>query len=160
LEEFPNYGMMFPQNVSVTRKGSKADSQQELFWFQVDPEMFATAQQVAGKVQLEKCPSIGKCLQTDPGVIIGGNAVSGSTFVDNAQYRDWVWDTFQANALDMESAAVAHVAYVNDVPFIVFRSLSDLAGGGSGENELGIFFQLASNNSAEVVIAFLEAWSR
>ncbi|MFN2233936.1 MAG: 5'-methylthioadenosine/S-adenosylhomocysteine nucleosidase [Anaerolineales bacterium] len=158
-EEFPNYGMMFPQNVSVTRKHNKADSQQELFWFQVDPKMYAVAEQVAGKVQLDPCPLVGKCLQTDPGVIVGGNGVSGPTFVDNAQYRDWVWDTFQANALDMESAAVAHVAYVNDVPFIAFRSLSDLAGGGSGENEIGIFFQLASDNSAKVVIAFLEAWS-
>ena len=38
----------------------------------------------------------------------------------------------------MESAAVAHVAYANRVPFIAFRSLSDLAGGGSGhENEMG-----------------------
>jgi adenosylhomocysteine nucleosidase len=159
-EAFPNYGMMFPQKVSVTQKGSKADSEKERFWFQVDPKMLAAAQQVVGKVQLEKCPSIGKCLETDPGVIVGGNGVSGSTFVDNAAYRDWVWDTFQANALDMESASVAHVAYVNDVSFIAFRSLSDLAGGGSGENELGVFFQLASNNSAEVVMAFLEAWNQ
>ncbi|RPI92993.1 MAG: phosphorylase, partial [Chloroflexi bacterium] len=58
--------------------------------------------------------------------------------------------------LDMESAAVAHVAYVNNVPFIAFRSLSDLAGGGPGENEISTFFQLAADNSANVVIAFLE----
>jgi adenosylhomocysteine nucleosidase len=36
--------------------------------------------------------------------------------------------------------------------------LSDLAGGGSGENEIDVFFQLASDNSAEVVISFLEVW--
>jgi adenosylhomocysteine nucleosidase len=58
----------------------------------------------------------------------------------------------------METAAVAHVAYVNDVPFIAFRSLSDLAGGGPGANEIDIFFQLASDNSAEVVLTFLQAW--
>jgi adenosylhomocysteine nucleosidase len=57
----------------------------------------------------------------------------------------------------MESAAVAHVAYANQTPFIAFRSLSDLAGGGEGENEIGTFFQLASNNSAAVVKAFLRA---
>jgi adenosylhomocysteine nucleosidase len=56
----------------------------------------------------------------------------------------------------MESAAVAHVAYVNNVPFIAFRSLSDLAGGGSGRSEISTFFQLAADNSAKVVIAFLE----
>jgi adenosylhomocysteine nucleosidase len=57
----------------------------------------------------------------------------------------------------MESAAVAHVAYANGIPFIAFRSLSDLAGGGDGENEMATFMQLASNNSAAVVRAFVAA---
>jgi len=158
-EEFPNYGMMFPQKVSVTRKGNKPDSEEEKFWFKANPEMLSAAQQVVGEVQLSDCTKLGKCLDTEPKVIVGGNGVSGSTFVDNAEYRDWVWDTFQANGVDMESASVAHVAYVNDIPFIAFRSLSDLAGGGSGSNEMNTFFQLASDNSAKVVIAFLEVWS-
>ena len=157
-DEFSNYGMMFPQRVSVTRKGSIPDLEKKLFWFQVDPEMLSVARQVAGNVQLRKCTSLGKCLETDPVVIIGGNGVSGPTFVDNAKYRDWVWETFQANALDKESASVAHVAYVNDIPFIAFRTLSDLAGGGTGVNEIIFFFRLASDNSAEVVITFLEMW--
>jgi adenosylhomocysteine nucleosidase len=157
-EEFPNYGMMYPQKVSVTRKGDKPDAEEELFWFQVDPEMLSIARQAANSVQLENCASSGICLETEPSVILGGNGVSGPTFVDNAEYREWVWNTFQADALDMETAAVAHVAYVNDVPFIAFRSLSDLAGGGPGANEIDIFFQLASDNSAEVVLTFLQAW--
>jgi adenosylhomocysteine nucleosidase len=78
--------------------------------------------------------------------------------VDNAGYRDYAWSTWSTDALDMESAAVAHVAKVNGVPFIVFRSLSDLAGGGPGENEISVFFGLAANNSAKVMMAFLEAW--
>ncbi len=57
----------------------------------------------------------------------------------------------------MESAAVAHVATVNSVPFIVFRSLSDLAGGGPGENEIGTFFQLDADNSAKAMLAFMKA---
>jgi len=89
---------------------------------------------------------------------VGGNGVSGPTFVDNAAYREYVWNTWQADALDMESSAVAHVATVNGVPFVIFRSLSDLAGGGPGENEIGTFFQLAADNSARVMLAFLAAW--
>jgi adenosylhomocysteine nucleosidase len=91
-------------------------------------------------------------------VVVGGNGVSGPTFVDNADYRQWAWETFEADVLDMESAAVAHVAYVNDVPFLAFRSLSDLAGGGPGENEINIFYQLAADNAAQVLLAFLDAW--
>ena len=54
-------------------------------------------------------------------------------------------------------AAIAHVAYSNEKPFIAFRSLSDLAGGDPGENQWATFVQLASGNSAAVVLAFLEA---
>jgi adenosylhomocysteine nucleosidase len=64
---------------------------------------------------------------------------------------------FTARVVDMESAAVAHVAQVNGTPFIAFRSLSDLAGGGEGENEIGTFFRLASDNSAALVKAFVKA---
>jgi len=78
-------------------------------------------------------------------------------FVDNAELRAWAFATFKAQVLDMESAAIAHVAYSNEKPFIAFRSLSDLAGGDPGENQWATFVQLASGNSAAVVLAFLEA---
>jgi adenosylhomocysteine nucleosidase len=38
-------------------------------------------------------------------------------------------------------------------------SLSDLAGGDHGANEMRIFFQLASDNSAAVVQRFLTVWT-
>lgn len=147
---FPNYGMMFPQAVDVLRAGVEAE---ERFWFPVDPEFLAIARKIAGGVALEDCAT--DCLGEKPKLVIGGNGVSGAAFVDNADFRSYVFDTFAARVLDMESAAVAHVAYANDVPFIAFRSLSDLAGGGEAENEIGTFFQLAANNSATVVRAFL-----
>jgi adenosylhomocysteine nucleosidase len=50
------------------------------------------------------------------------------------------------------------VAYSNAVPYIAFRSLSDLAGGGDGANEMGTFMGVAADNSAKVLLAFLAAW--
>ena len=88
----------------------------------------------------------------------GGNGVSGQAFMDNKAFREYTFKTFEANVLDMETAAMAHVAYANSVPFIAFRSLSDLAGGGEGENEMGTFFKIAADNSAKVLLAFLSAW--
>ena len=157
-QPYGNFGMMFPQPVSVTREGGRADAEEEHFWFPVDRKMLEAAGQIAPGVRLENCAQGGKCLEQEPKIIVGGNGVSGPTFVDNAEYRIWVWQTFHADALDMETAAVAQVAYVNNVPFLAFRSLSDLAGGGPGQNEIGIFFQLAAENSAQVLEAFLEGW--
>lgn len=156
VSEFGNYEMMFPQYLSVTHKEGKPDSEEQRFWFPVSQDLLDVARDVADEVQLSDCTQLKLCLGHEPNVVVGGNGVSGPTFVDNASYREWVWQTFEADALDMESAAVAHVAYVNKIPFIVFRSLSDLAGGGPGENEISTFFQLAADNSAKVVMAFLE----
>ena len=152
---FGNYGMMFPQSVSVTNT-KKPDREEQRFWFPVSVEMLEVARKTAEQVQLKNCTFARICLDHQPVIVVGGNGVSGQTFVDNAAYREWVWKTFEADSLDMESAAVAHVAYANSVPFIAFRSLSDLAGGGPGENELPTFFLLAADNSATVVAAFLE----
>ncbi len=152
---FGNYGMMVPQQVEVTSAAGEPDAVEPRFWFPVDKEMLGLARRAARNVTLTQCTPENVCLEAEPKVVVGGNGVSGSTFVDNARYRLWVWDTFAAQALDMETAAVAHVAYVNEVPYLAFRSLSDLAGGGPGENEVNTFFELASSNSAALVVEFL-----
>jgi adenosylhomocysteine nucleosidase len=154
---FANFGMAYPQGTSVTVRGAPADSLERRFWFAVDSAALATARLVAARVRLNRCVGPSECLAHEPKIVVGGNGVSGPTFVDNASYREWVWGTFRADALDMETAAVAVVAYENRVPFIAFRSLSDLAGGGPGQNEVRVFGRLAAENSAAVVIEYLKA---
>ena len=155
--EFGGYGMMFPRGSSVAVQRGRPDSLERRFWFPVDSLALATAQQVSQTVRLSRCTQTNECLSREPRVVTGGRGVSGSTFVDNAEYREWVWRTFQADALDMETAAVAQVAYQNRVPYIAFRSLSDLAGGGAGRNEVRTFGRLAADNSAALVLAYLKA---
>ena len=64
----------------------------------------------------------------------------------------WAHGSFGARVLDMESAAVAHVAWCNQVDFIAVRSVSDLAGGGADANEMATFMGLAAINSVRVVL--------
>lgn len=156
-EIYPGYGMSFPQKVELTHgRLEEADTYEEKFWFDVDAELLAVARKIED-VQLRSKTDKAE-LSHAPVLVVGGSGLSGPTFVDNADYREWAYNTFKADSLDMESAAVAHVAYVSGVPFIAFRSLSDLAGGGEGENEMGTFFGLAADNAAEVLIQFLKAW--
>jgi len=151
---YPNYGMIFPSDVGVrTAKGTE-----RRFWFEADADMLSAAGKI-GAIELKRCTPEQACLTRTPRLVVGGNGVSGQAFVDNAAFREYVFKTFNAQVLDMESAAVAMVAYANAVPFIAFRSLSDLAGGDHGANELRTFFQLASDNSAAVVQRFLALWT-
>jgi adenosylhomocysteine nucleosidase len=152
---FANHGMIFPAEIGVR---SAKGGLEKRFWFEADGGMLAAAGRL-GEVQLKRCTSDQACLHDTPRLVVGGNGVSGQAFVDNAAFRQYVFTTFKAQVLDMESAAVATVAYANGVPFIAFRSLSDLAGGDHGANELRVFFQLASDNSAAVVQRFLTVWT-
>ena len=151
-DEFAGHGMMIPRSVEVTRTDAEPERR---FWFATDSGLMDAARKVAAKADLADCAQDKTCLHHKPRVIVGGNGVSGQAFVDNAKFREYVWATFHAQVLDMESAAMAHVAYANGVPFLAVRSLSDLAGGDGGANEMMTFMALASRNSATVVKAIL-----
>lgn len=153
--EFAPYGMMQPR--AVRARSAEGTGIQEKFWFEADPRMLAVARGIQS-VPLRGCDRQNRCLDERPRLVVGGNGVSGQAFVDNADFRRYVFQTFEAHVLDMESAACAMVAYGNGVPFIAFRSLSDLAGGGPGENEMHTFMSLAADNAARVLLAFLRAW--
>ena len=152
-----SFEFMFPRDVTVYSDASPQG--EDKYWFDVDAEMLDVAQSVDFADTLLQCGTDDACLTDAPQIVFGGNGVSGPAFVDNARFREYVFNTYKANVLDMESASAAMVAYANGVPFIAFRSLSDLAGGGPGENEIGSFFMIAADNSASVMLEFLEAWA-
>ena len=94
-----------------------------------------------------------------PQLIVGGNGVTGNQLIDQVEKRLWLSENFDALVTDMETAAVAQVCTVNGIPFIAFRSASDLAGGSgssTAETEINRFFEVAAINSAKVVMKFLE----
>ncbi|MBW4578486.1 MAG: 5'-methylthioadenosine/S-adenosylhomocysteine nucleosidase [Tildeniella nuda ZEHNDER 1965/U140] len=131
------------------------------FDYKVDPEMLAVAKSV--NVQLDQCgtrnPNL--CVSVQPVVRVGGRGVAGPAFLANPNYRDYLFKTIKAVSVDMETTALAHVAYANEIPFIAFRSLSDLAGG-DDFTDVGAFFGsgLAEGNESKVTLGFLEAWAK
>ena len=159
----PNYGMMFPRGVRV---GSATEPMRRHYAFTVDAGLLDLARKVAAGVTLRRCVKGGtgdglaipaSCLAHSPKIVVGGMGVSAGVFADNAEVRDYLSTAWKARVLDMESAAVVQVAYANSVPVIVFRSLSDLAGGDAGANQMNTFMMLAAVNSADVVRAFVAA---
>jgi adenosylhomocysteine nucleosidase len=148
------FGMLHPRPVETRTAANPRPVRK--FWFEVDPKMLEFARGLSN-IELGAC-NAGVCLVHKPQLMVGGNGVSGQAFVDNAAFREYAFKTFQSNVLDMETAAVGMVAYSNGVPYIAFRSLSDLAGGGKEANEMVTFMHIAADNSAKVLLAFLAAW--
>ena len=126
-------------------------------WGQYLELLLALARVAAADVAPERCTQENTCLERARRIVIGGAGVSGGAFVDNAAFRGYTFETFGARVLDMERAAVAHVAWANRVPFITIRSLSDLTGGSEQRNQLEVFFRLAAGNAAAVVKVLLRA---
>jgi adenosylhomocysteine nucleosidase len=70
-----------------------------------------------------------QCLATTTPKLTGGTGVSGDLFVAADSARAFLADQFEARIVDMESAAAAQVAYLNGIPFVAVRAISDQAGG-------------------------------
>ncbi|MEW6412081.1 MAG: 5'-methylthioadenosine/S-adenosylhomocysteine nucleosidase [Candidatus Zixiibacteriota bacterium] len=141
-----------PRGLPVWMPGE--DSVRRIDRFEVDSVMLASAL----KLSHEELPvaSIG---DRKPRLLVGGVGVTGNVFVDSREKRLWLSNHFSAVVTDMESAAVAQVCAVNEVPYIIFRSASDLAGGSGSATaavEIEEFFKVAADNSSSVVLKFLE----
>lgn len=147
-----HFGMIFPQPVRIPNSSGGTDLHT---WFTANDNLLDAARKVSARVALDNCTVDGKCLLSMPRVIVGGNGISGPAFVDNSAFRDFARHAFQADAVDMEAAAVAHTSYMNKVPFLSIRSLSDLAGGDAHPNEMAAFQELASRNAVAVLRALL-----
>ena len=155
--EFEPFLFMGPRGMRVATESDPSPTERK-FWYHADPELMAAAKIAATSVEFEQCINETTCLPRAPKVVLGGNGVTGSVFQDNAEFREYLFETFDAQVVEMETSAIATVAYANTIPYIGFRSLSDLAGGGGGVNEYPIFEVLAAENAAAFLREFLIAY--
>ncbi|KAK4835989.1 hypothetical protein QYF36_017189 [Acer negundo] len=79
------------------------------------------------RMALEQCVNSSLCLTEKPKRVVGLGGSTANIFVDNAAYRDFLFQTFQVSLVDMESSAVVMTSLSNGLPVIVIRGLSDIA---------------------------------
>jgi len=56
-----------------------------------------------------------------------GKIVTGEAFISN-EGREEIISKYNPLCVDMETASISHVCYVNKVPFIAIRSITDTEG--------------------------------
>jgi adenosylhomocysteine nucleosidase len=83
-----------------------------------------------------------------------GRITTGNTFV-NGKNRDTIAERFKSLCADMETAAAAHSCYINTVPFIAVRSITDTREK-SGIAAFIRYAQLASKRSFTIVKMLLK----
>lgn len=78
------------------------------------------------EVLLEKARKASKKVDENVGVF-AGRIVSGDQFIADKAKKDWIVEQFDGYCTEMEGAAIGHTAYLNQVPFLVIRAISDKA---------------------------------
>ena len=84
-----------------------------------------------------------------------GRIASGDQFIASAEKKNWIRETFHAECTEMEGAAVAQAAYLNGIPFVICRYISDKANGDAAVN-YAAFEEEAAMHSARLILAVLE----
>ena len=152
LPEFyrPKYGhfeMIFPNDVQVVRKGDA--KLRQVHAFPADRYLLDCTESAANRVRLVDTKGEPRS------VYIGGNAMSGPVFLDNRDFREFAFRTWKVRLHEMEGTAIAQVGYVDRIPVLIVRGISDLAGGQHGQNSEETYTRLASRNAALVAAATL-----
>jgi len=140
-----------PDSVYVALPGQTKEA--GVLFFEVDKALLEKGKLAGQNLKLKP---VGERM---PQVRIGGKGVSGNSFIDQKEKKNYLKDKFDAQIVDMESAAVVQVADVNGIPVLVVRSCSDLAGGSgsaTASDELKGFFKVAADNSASFVLELIK----
>lgn len=110
--------------------------------FIADESLVALAEKVAGSIE---------------GVGVGkGLIATGDVFMSDPERVRFVREKFpELQAVEMEAAAIAQVAYQFNIPFVVTRALSDIAG---KESDLSFdkFLEKAALHSAQLAMGIVK----
>ena len=87
--------------------------------------------------------------------VFKGRVLTGDAFIGSKEKKKELVDTFQGFCCEMEGAAIAQVASLNNVPFTVIRLISDLPNG-QGPDDYNKFEAAAAKMSACALESFLE----
>lgn len=83
-----------------------------------------------------------------------GIVASGDIFCTEENMKNKIKDKFNADAVEMEGAAIAQVCYLDKIPFVIIRSISDSP---NGNNAITFerFLETASKRCAELLRSFI-----
>lgn len=114
----------------------------ETLAFAADKKLIEAAQRACA----EAVPEIG---------IHVGRVVSGDQFISDKSRKAEIVEHFKGYCTEMEGAAIAQVAYLNKVPFVVIRTISDKADD-SASVDYPTFEKKAIANSVKIIKAFVK----
>ena len=116
--------------------------QMDTFSFQADEQMRKLAKEV--------------CEEVNPEIrVFEGRVVSGDQFISSREVKDKIKENFDGCCTEMEGAAIAQTAYLNQIPFVIIRAISDKADD-SATMDYPTFEKQAVEHSVRLTRGFLK----
>jgi len=109
--------------------------------FPADERMASLARSVCEKVNTEV-------------KVFSGRIVSGDQFICDKEVKDKLVENFHPLCTEMEGAAIGQAAYLNEIPFVILRAISDKADN-SAEMDYPTFEKKAAEHCAKLVEEFI-----
>ena len=147
-----DYGAQLSDRFEHRGALSPVDGTRNPVFFPADPRLIAMAQRAAARVELEK-------IRVDEAEripkILRGVIVTGDSFISSPSKKAELRRLLEADAVEMEGAAVAQVCWQQGVACLVIRSISDRADA-NAQRDIANFTRVAAQNSARLVAAILQ----
>jgi adenosylhomocysteine nucleosidase len=142
-------------DVVIPARWSRHD--QPAHWYPSDHSLFAVASKLVAP-SLHACTDAAVCAP-QPSLTVGGNGVTGASFVADPAAAADLERRLDASVTDMETAVVAEVAQSRAVPFIAVRAVSDVVRTGRSAGDVERYGDVAAYNAAAVAARLLRAAS-
>lgn len=116
--------------------------------YKADPTLLAKAEELKTK-NLK--------LRTEAFKLHKGLIVTGDWFVDSKdKMRDIIGHFPEAKAVDMESCAIAQTCFINNIPFVSFRIISDIPLRDTDASQYHNFWETIADQSFQITRQYIE----
>lgn len=87
--------------------------------------------------------------------VMSGRVASGDSFIRTKEKKDWIRENFEADCCEMEGCAIAQASYLNNIPFVIIRAISDKADESLTES-YDLFESKAAEHCAKIVAYMIQ----
>jgi len=137
-------------DILVSRDALHHDMDVTIFGYQLGEVPQLGFREFAADVRLTEL-AIASSQKVNPDIhTLAGRVVSGDQFISTKEVKNKLIEVFQGDCAEMEGASIAHGAYLNQIPFVIIRAISDKADD-SAEMDYPVFEKAAALHSARLV---------
>jgi adenosylhomocysteine nucleosidase len=143
-----DYARELENNYEVRATRNLENTQNNPLFFKSDSLLLGLAKKATRKI------SFSDVNNRNPKVFVG-NIATGDSFISNHAKAKWLYENFDALAVEMEGAALAQICFIKNVPFLIIRSCSDNANN-QAHLDFQSFVKPAAENAIKLVLGIFE----